>query len=180
MQKLFFLFFLNIISIVAAVQAQSPYRIFTLDCNLNTASERLTASLVTKAFLLKDINYVKDSKKLKPFAPMDWKAFERVIDTLYAKLPADDQYSWEEDYGLKTDGEKSEKWKEITFYYADFPHNDDIKAILKAKRQYIMQIRVRLDLNGQIEKIEYVQGKAVRPREAFILHSYKILYKPKK
>jgi hypothetical protein len=161
--------------------AQSPYRVFALDCNLNSETERQTASLVTKAFLLNHLEFIKDSKRIKPYAPLDWAEFQRVIDSLQAKIPINSEYSWEEDYGLKTPpAPKHERWKEITFYESNFERNGDLKAIVRGKRKYILQIKVNLDANGQIESIQYIKGKDMKNREAFILHAYKILYKPVK
>ncbi len=160
--------------------AQSPYRIFALDCHLNNETERQTASLVTKAILLRQIDFIKESGRIKPFSPVDWKAFQQVVDSLHAKLPADGEMSWEEDYGLKTEGEKQEKWKELTFYESKFEQNGNLKAIVKGKRRYILQVLINIDKNGQIENIVYRKGKAIKEREANILHSYKILYKPDK
>lgn len=163
------------------LKAQSPFRIFTLDCNLNTESERMTASLITKAFLLNHIEFVKESGKVKPYTEIKWADFQSVIDSMQAKLPIDGFYSWEEDYGLKAPpAPKHEKWKEITFYYADFEHNGDLKAIVKGKRKYLLQIKVEIDLNGQISNILYLKGREMKNRDVFILHAYKILYKPKK
>ncbi|MFZ4545590.1 MAG: hypothetical protein ACOYOA_16180 [Saprospiraceae bacterium] len=164
----------------AILQAQSPYRIFTLDCNLNTESERATSSLVTKAFLIRRPEILKDSKKLKPYAPMDWKAFQMLIDTMQTKVSASGDFSWEEDYGLKTEGPTQERWKELTFYQADFKADASVAEIMKSKRKYLLQLRVNLDLNGQIESIQYIKGKNMKNREPNILHAYKILYKPSK
>jgi hypothetical protein len=174
-KTILFLFF----SIAAlSLTAQSPFRIFTLDCNLNTESERLTASLVTKSFLLNHVAFVKESNKVKPYVSINWSDFQKVIDSLHAKLPADGSISWEEDYGLKAPpAPKHEKWKEITFYYTAFEQNGDLKAIVKGKRTYILQIRVEIDLNGQIAAIKYLKGKEMKNRDVFILHAYKILYK---
>jgi hypothetical protein len=176
---LFIVLFFSILLKVNGL-AQSPYRIFALDCHLNNEIERQTASLVTKAILLNHIDFIKASGRLKPFAPVDWKAFQQVIDSLHAKLPADGEMSWEEDYGLKTEGEKHEKWKELTFYESKFEQNGNLKAIVKGERRYILQVLINIDNNGQIENIVYRKGKAIIPREANILHSYKILYKPDK
>lgn len=181
--KQFFIYFflLKILSGSLEVEAQSPFRIFTLDCNLNTESERLTASLITKAFLLNHIEFVKESGKVKPYNPINWSDFQKVIDSLQAKLPSDGIHSWEEDYGLKAPpAPKHEKWKEITFYHADFEQNGDLKAIVKGKRTYILQVKIEIDLNGQISNIVYLKGKEMKNRDVFILHAYKILYKPKK
>lgn len=176
--RIFLLFFVLLLHGYFA-QAQSPFRVFTLDCNLRSETERQTASLVTKAILLNAIDFVKASGRLKPYVPMDWVGFQKMMDTLHMKLPSNGELSWEEDYGLKTDGPKQERWKELTFYYADFEQNGDLKAIIKSKRRYILQIKVNIDANGQIESIQYIKGKDMKNREANILHAYKILYKPR-
>jgi hypothetical protein len=175
-----FIAFLFSIALQTNGLAQSPYRIFALDCHLNNETERQTASLVTKAILLHQVDFIRTSGRLKPFASVDWKAFQQVLDSLHAKLPADGEMSWEEDYGLKTEGEKREKWKELTFYESKFEQNGNLKAIVKGKRRYILQVLIKIDNNGQIESIEYRKGKDIITREANILHSYKILYKPDK
>lgn len=159
------------------LSAQSPYRIFTLDCNLNTESERSTASLVTKSFLIRQPDLLRYSKKIKPYAPLDWMAFQTMTDTLHSMLPADREVSWEEDYGLKTEGPSNEKWKELTFYVGDFKEGASGNEIMKARRKYLLQVRIYLDLNGQIEAIKYVRGKSMLNRESNIRHAYKILYK---
>lgn len=159
------------------LKAQSPWRIFTLDCNLNTESERATASVVTKAFLVREPDMLRNSRKIKPYAPMDWGAFRSMIDTLHAKLPPDGEFSWEEDYGLKTEGSKQEKWKELTFYHSDFKTGAPASEIIRARRFYLLQIRISLDAGGQIESMHYVRGKQMKNRESNILHAYKILYK---
>jgi hypothetical protein len=163
---------------LTATIAQSPYRVFALDCHLDNEAERQTASLVTKAILLNAIDFVRASKRITPYAPMDWTAFQLVIDTLQKKIPLQSEWAWEEDYGLKTEGAKYEKWKELTFYYIDFPKNNNLKAIMKGKRKYVLQIRINIDNNAQIKSIEYVKGKKMIDREANILYAYKILYKP--
>lgn len=180
-KKYFVLLVLNILLGSLLLTAQSPFRIFTLDCNLNLETERQTASLVTKAFLLNHIEFVKESGKVTPYNQIDWYSFQRVIDSLHQKLPKDGSVSWEEDYGLKAPpAPKNEKWKEITFYHTSFDNNGDIKSILKGKRKYLLQIRIEIDLNGQVSNIKYLKGQEIKNRDVFILHAYKILYKPKK
>jgi hypothetical protein len=159
------------------ILAQSPFRIFTLDCNLNSETERATASLVTRAFLIRQPDILRNSKKVKPFAPMDWDEFQHVIDSLHSKLPVNGDYSWEEDYGLKTEGAASEKWKELTFYECDLKNGSFGAEIIEAKRRYLLQIRINLDKNGQIDAIRYLKGKQMKNRDSNILYAYRILYK---
>ena len=162
--------------------AQSPYRIFTLDANLKTESEQQTASLVLKALVLNKLEFLTQNKeRLKPYNKIDWKKLQKTSDSLAALIPKTTDFSWEEDYGLRFDGApKYERWKELTFYYNDFDQKIGAKAITKGKKSYVLQIKVLIDLNGQIEDIVIVKGSKMINREAQIARSYNILYKPKK
>lgn len=164
------------------MSAQSPYRIFTLDANLKTESEQQTASLVLKALVLNKLAFLTQNKeRLKPYHKIDLKKLQKTSDSLAALIPTATDFSWEEDYGLRLDGApKYERWKELTFYYNDFDQKIGAKAITKGKKTYVLQIKILIDLNGQIEDIIIVKGNKMINREAQIARSYNILYKPKK
>jgi hypothetical protein len=162
--------------------AQSPYRVFALDSNLKIDSERQTASIVTKAFILNKIEFINNNKeKLKPYNKIDFKKIQKTIDSLFAIIPKDSEYAWEEDYGLRLDGmPKHERWKELTYYYNDFDAAKGPKEIVNGKKKYILQVKILIDLNGQIEDIQIVRGNKMVNRDILIGRSYTILYRPKK
>ncbi len=162
--------------------AQSPYRVFTLDANLKTESEQQTASLVLKALVLNKLELLSQNKaRFKYQNKIDWNKLQKTSDSLATMIPKTSEFSWEEDYGLKLDGvSKYERWKELTYYYNDFDQKVGVKAFPKGKKTYVLQVKILIDLNGQIEDIIVLKDKKMINRDAQILSSYNILYKPKK
>jgi hypothetical protein len=181
-QTMKYTFYFALLLFTLKINAQSPYRVFTLDANLKIESEQQTASLVLKALVLNKLEFLSSNKaRLKPFNKIDWKKLQKTSDSLAAMIPKTSEFSWEEDYGLKLDGvSKYERWKELTYYYNDFDQKIGAKAIVKGKKTYVLQVKVLIDLNGQIEDIIILKGNKMINRDAQIFSSYNILYKPKK
>jgi hypothetical protein len=177
-----YIYYFVLLLFTLKASAQSPYRVFTLDANLKTDGEQQTASLVLKALVLNKLEILTQNKaRLKPYNKIDWKKLQKTSDSLAAMIPQTSDFSWEEDYGLKLDGvTKYERWKELTYYYNDFDQKIGVKAIVKGKKNYILQVKVLIDLNGQIEDIVILKGDKMINRDAQIFRSYNILYKPKK
>jgi hypothetical protein len=179
-QTVIFTFTFLLLSLL--IKGQSPYRVFSLDANLKTDSEQQVASIVLKALVLNKLDIIKQNyAKIKPNNKIDWKTLQTTTDSLFKMLPADGEFSWEEDYGLRLDGiAKHERWKELTFYHNDFDASKGVKAIVTGKKKNIVQIRILIDLNNQIEDIKIVKGTKMINRDNQIFRSYNILYKPKK